>query len=99
MHTSLFEILMLISFASSWPFSIIKALRTKVVLGKSPLFMGIIIFGYVMGILHKVINMPGDPVVWLYLFNLLIVSTDLVIYFCYIGKNREELMKNQKQNL
>ncbi len=91
MHSSIWEILMLISFASSWPFSIVKSLRTKVVIGKSPLFMGIIIFGYVMGIVHKFVNAPGDPVVWLYLFNLLIVSFDLVLYFCYIGKNRRDL--------
>lgn len=96
MHASVFEILMLLCFASSWPFSIVKALRTKVVLGKSPVFMGIIILGYVFGIIHKIINCPGDWVVYLYLFNLLIVSFDLCLYFKYIGKNRADLQ--QKEN-
>lgn len=38
MHVSIFEIVMLLCFAASWPFSIVKALRTKVVIGKSPVF-------------------------------------------------------------
>lgn len=90
MNSSIWEVLMLISFASSWPFSIIKSLRTKVVIGKSPLFMSIIIFGYIMGIVHKFVNEPGDWVVWLYWVNLLIVSFDLILYFCYIKKNRRD---------
>lgn len=91
MHSSIWEILMLISFASSWPVSIIKAIRTKIVIGKSPLFMSIIIFGYIMGIIHKVIHTPGDPVVWLYVLNMLIVTTDLILYFCYIGDNKKNI--------
>ena len=77
-----FEALMLLCFAASWPFSIAKALRTKVVAGKSPMFMGIIELGYVAGILYKVTG-TCDRVVWLYVLNLLIVGTDLALYFRY----------------
>ena len=38
-----FEIAMLLLFGASWPVSIAKALRTKVVAGKSPVFMVIVI--------------------------------------------------------
>ena len=95
MSVSVFEILMLLCFACSWPFSIVKALRTKVVIGKSPIFMSIIVLGYVFGILHKIFYHP-DAVVFLYLFNLLIVSFDLFLYFKYIGQNRRDLLSEQE---
>lgn len=95
MKVSIFEILMLLCFACSWPFSIVKALRTKVVIGKSPIFMSIIVLGYVFGILHKIFYHP-DAVVFLYLFNLLIVSFDLFLYFKYIGQNRRDLLSEHK---
>ena len=84
--SSVFEALMLLCFAASWPFSIAKALRTKVVAGKSPAFMGVIEAGYVSGILFK-LTAPGptDPTVWLYALNLCIVGTDLFLYFRYRG--------------
>ena len=94
MNVSIFEILMLLCFACSWPFSIVKALRTKVVIGKSPIFMSIIVLGYVFGILHKIFYHP-DAVVFLYLFNLLIVSFDLSLYFKYIEQNRRDLHSEQ----
>ena len=50
------EIIMLICFGSSWPFAVAKTLRTKVVKGKSPAFLGLIFIGYIAGILNKVIT-------------------------------------------
>ncbi len=79
----IFEVLMLLCFAASWPFSIVKALRTKVVAGKSPLFMTIIEIGYVFGILYKVTSPDRDWRVWLYVLNLVIVGTDLFLYYLY----------------
>ena len=96
MNVSVFEIMMLLCFACSWPFSIVKALRTKVVIGKSPVFMSIIVLGYVFGILHKIFYHP-DAVVYLYLFNLLIVSFDLFLYFKYIGQNRRDLLSSEQK--
>ncbi len=80
----IFEIVMLLCFAASWPFSIIKALRTKVVAGKSPLFMSLIEIGYVSGILYK-LTLPQGPDwrVCLYVLNLVIVGTDLFLYYLY----------------
>jgi hypothetical protein len=79
---SIFEIIMLICFGVSWPISIIKAIRTKVVAGKSPLFMSIVILGYASGIVHKII-FSIDWVILLYILNLLLVALDLLIYFRY----------------
>jgi hypothetical protein len=90
--SNFFEVLMLICFACSWPISIIRALRTKIVIGKSPVFMMIIIAGYGFGIVHKVIN-DYDYVTYLYVFNLFLVALDLFLYFYYIKKNRTEILK------
>lgn len=96
MEVSVFEILMLICFACSWPVSIVKALKTKVVIGKSPVFMIIIIIGYIFGIIHKILY-NFDWVVYLYALNMLIVSFDLFLYFRYIGQNRRDLLNQEKQ--
>lgn len=79
---SFFEALMLICFGVSWPVSICKALRTRVVDGKSPLFMGIVMFGYASGFIHKLVYSP-DWITTLYALNFLMVGTDLVLYFKY----------------
>ncbi|MBO4615035.1 MAG: hypothetical protein J5709_07955 [Bacteroidales bacterium] len=89
---SIWEVLFLLCFAVSWPVSIAKSLRTKVVIGKSPLFMSLIILGYIFGIIHKSLY-SNDIVIWLYVFNAVLVSFDLVLYFMYIGKNRRELKR------
>jgi hypothetical protein len=89
---SIFEILMLLCFACSWPISIYKSLKTKFVLGKSPLFMFIIIVGYIFGIIHKIVN-NLDMVTYLWVFNMLLVTTDLALYFYYAPKNKKVLEK------
>jgi len=77
-----FEIGMLLCFGISWPVSIAKTLRTKVVTGKSPMFMAIVSLGYLSGILHKVFyNL--DWVLILYVLNMLMVLTDLMLYLHY----------------
>lgn len=79
---SIFEAIMLICFGVSWPISIAKAVRTKRVEGKSPLFMAIVCLGYLSGILHKILR-DLDWVVVLYSFNLIMVALDLALYFRY----------------
>ena len=93
---SIWEVLFLLCFAVSWPVSIAKSLRTKVVIGKSPLFMSLIILGYIFGIIHKSLY-SNDVVIWLYVFNAALVSIDLFLYCLYIGRNRRELMKQNTE--
>lgn len=92
---SIWEVLFLLCFAVSWPVSIAKSLKTKIVIGKSPLFMSLIILGYIFGIIHKALY-SNDIVIWLYVFNAALVTTDLILYFTYIGKNRKELQQRKK---
>ena len=75
---------MLICFGLSWPISIIKTLRAKTVQGKSPLFIGIILTGYVCGLAHKLLY-SLDWVTYLYIINLVAVSIDLILYYRYAG--------------
>ncbi len=82
MHLSVFEAGMLVCFGISWPLSIIKSLRTKMVDGKSPIFMSIVALGYVFGMVHKVIY-SFDQVFLLYVFNFVMVSIDLFLYRKY----------------
>lgn len=95
-HFSIWEVLFLLCFAVSWPLSIAKSLRTKIVIGKSPIFMSLIILGYIFGIIHKALY-SHDIVIWLYVFNAMLVATDLVLYFTYIGRNRRELQRSKQQ--
>ena len=92
---SIWEVLFLICFAISWPISIIKALKTKIVIGKSPIFMSLIILGYVFGIIHKTLY-SRDIVIFLYIFNALLVSIDLFLYFLFIGKNKKDLQQKKE---
>jgi hypothetical protein len=70
---------MLVCFGASWPISILKALRTRQVAGKSPLFLAIVIAGYASGIVHKVLY-SRNWVVLLYIANLVMVAIDLALY-------------------
>lgn len=82
---SVFEAVMLICFGISWPVSIAKTLRTRMVTGKSPLFMAIVCLGYVSGIIHKVL-FSFDWVIALYAMNMVLVAVDLSLYFRYLPK-------------
>ena len=77
-----FEIGMLACFGVSWPISIAKILKTRRTEGKSLVFAGVLLLGYVCGILHKLLY-HYDAVVWLYVMNLVLVTIDmgLTIYF------------------
>ncbi|MBP6963706.1 MAG: hypothetical protein KBC96_04790 [Armatimonadetes bacterium] len=77
-----YEITMLVCFGASWPFSVHRTWKTKNVVGKSPIFLSLVIVGYAGGIFHKILYNP-DPVVWLYALNAVMVAADLVLWFRY----------------
>ncbi|RLD10793.1 MAG: hypothetical protein DRI44_05170 [Chlamydiae bacterium] len=79
---SIYEAIMLICFGLSWPISITKSLRTKIVTGKSPLFMIILMVGYSSGLIHKLLY-SYDWITSLYALNLVLVSIDLSLYYKY----------------
>lgn len=93
--SDILEAAMLVCFGASWPFSILKAARTKVVRGKSPVFLSLILAGYVAGVGKTLAAWnearaasPGQSVpvpwlLWFYLALLALVATDTVLYLRY----------------
>jgi len=93
---SIFEMIMLICFGVGWPVSIIKSLRTKQVVGKSPLFMVVVLFGYISGIIHKVFY-SMDAVIVLYILNLIFVSFDLYLYYKYLPQKQNNIQRTENK--
>ena len=92
MIAKVLEAVMLILFGISWPFNLIKSIRTKSTKGKSLLFLILIDLGYIAGITSKFFS---TTFVWatdwwvfaIYVINFLFVSADLALYF--INRKRE----------
>lgn len=87
---SVFEIIMLLCFGMAWPFSIYKSYTSRQTQGKSVVFLMVIVIGYLSGIIHKLLY-NKDWVVLLYMLNLLMVSTDIALFF---RNRRQEKRKN-----
>lgn len=73
------EMIMVVSFGISWPISIIKTLKSKTAAGKSPLFIAFIVFGYICGIISKILDNNITYVFVFYCINLLMTSFDLCL--------------------
>ena len=82
------EITMIVSFGVSWPLNVLKSYKARTTKGKSLAFLLLIFFGYIAGIASKLMNeayMAAFSEKWYVLFfyvlNLVMVGTDLVLYF------------------
>lgn len=82
------EVIMILCFGASWPFNVIKSYKARTAKGKSPVFLCLIIIGYIAGITSKFLNeayMSAVNEKWYVLFfyflNLFMVSVDLMLYF------------------
>ncbi|MFU0800314.1 MAG: PQ loop repeat protein [Xylanivirga thermophila] len=90
---SIFEIIMLGCFGAAWPFSIYKSYKSKSIEGKSFAFLMILVMGYISGILHKLFY-SYDAVIYLYILNAIMVSTDMVLYI----KNKKRIERLSKES-
>ena len=86
--SEILEIIMIVSFGMSWPMNVIKSYKARTTKGKSLAFLCFIFFGYIAGITSKFLNeayMASFATKWyvliFYILNLLMVGTDLIIYF------------------
>ncbi len=86
------ESIMLICFGFSWPISVVKSLKTRSTKGKSPLFLSLILLGYVAGITGKILGQNITYVLFFYIFNFCVVSLDFILYF--INRSREKKEAN-----
>ncbi len=76
------EIFMIVLFGASWPMNVIKSYRSRTTKGKSLVFLILILIGYIFGIIGKLVG--GNfkwYVLFFYVLNAVMVSTDLILYF------------------
>ena len=99
--SELFEIIMVVSFGASWPFNVMKSYKARTAKGKSVVFLLCITFGYIAGIISKFLNeayMNDFASKWyvlcFYVLNLIMVSTDLVLYFRNKSLDKKREMEN-----
>lgn len=89
--TEFLEMIMLICFGISWPFSVVRNIKAKTAKGMSIEFTLLIIVGYIAGIGAKIYSGNVGFVLFVYLLNLVMVSANLVVFFVNkrIDKKRE----------
>ena len=77
----LMEICMVVSFGCSWPMNVIKSYKARTTKGKSLGFLLFIFFGYICGIVGKLLS-PGYKwyVLFFYVLNMTMVGVDLLLY-------------------
>ncbi len=85
--SELFEIIMVLSFGASWPMNVMKSYKARSTKGKSLGFLVLIFFGYIAGIISKLINPAYMAdfaskwyVLFFYVLNLCMVGVDLLLY-------------------
>lgn len=96
MVAKVLEALMIVLFGISWPFNLLKSIRSKTTKGKSLLFLCLIDLGYIAGLTSKFFS---ESFVWstdwwifvIYCINFTLVTADLIVYF--INKSRENIIE------
>ena len=84
------EIMMIVSFGLSWPMTAWKAYRSRTAKGTSLPFLILIFTGYIWGILSKLLSVSFKwYVLFFYVFNLIMVGIDLLLYFRNCRLDRE----------
>ena len=81
MLAEILEIIMIVSFGASWPLNVMKSLKAKTTKGKSLPFLCLILFGYIAGIISKLVS-PSFKwyVLFFYCLNFVMVALDLIVY-------------------
>ena len=84
----LLEITMIVSFGASWPLNVIKSYKARTAKGKSLPFLCLILFGYIAGIISKLVNESYMSsfnekwyVLFFYVLNFIMVAIDFILYF------------------
>lgn len=88
MMGSVLETVMLICFGLSWPLNVLRAWRARTAKGMSLPFILLIIAGYTAGIMAKLLTHQINFVLIVYLLNLVIVLTNLIVYFRNLALDR-----------
>lgn len=79
MSPEIFEAGMLLCFGCSWPMNITKSIRARTAKGKSLAFELFVLVGYICGITGKCISGSINWVFAIYILDLLMVATDILL--------------------
>jgi hypothetical protein len=92
---------MLLCFMVGWPFSISRMLRVKTAAGKAPIFLVLVILGYVFGVSSRIIVQKYDFFFVVNIVNLVTVSIDLylVLYYTYWYKSKTNSIPEQNNKI
>ena len=91
--SELLEVIMIVSFGASWPLNVIKSYKSRTTKGKSLAFLCLIFFGYIAGIISKLLSQSYKwYVLFFYVLNLAMVGADLCLY----ARNRKLDKENSK---
>ncbi len=88
---SIFESIMLICFGLSWPLNVIKAYKARTAKGTSLPFILLITLGYLAGISAKLLTHQINYVLVVYLINLVIVFTNILVYFRNVALDKKHI--------
>ena len=91
--TELLECVMLICFGFSWPISVLKNYKARTAKSMSLNFILLIIIGYIAGIGAKLYSHKLNYVLIVYIFNLLMVTLNLAVYFRNRQLDKEKIKK------
>ena len=102
--SELLEIVMIVSFGASWPVNVMKSYKSRTTKGKSLLFLCLIFFGYIAGIISKLVNeayMASFASKWyvlcFYILNLMMVGVDICFYFRNLSLDRKAAKENDAE--
>ena len=94
--SALLESVMLICFGISWPVNVCKNIRARTAKSMSLPFILLILSGYVAGIAAKLLSGTVNYVLVSYVFNLVVVSLNVVIYFINRGYDKKAAAEPKK---
>ncbi len=87
--SEVFEILFIVGFAFAWPSSIYKSIKSKTAKGKSIVFLMVVLFSYICGIISKLTSGHVNFIVGFYVFNTFLVLTDTILYFINSRRDKQ----------
>lgn len=78
---NILETIMIVSFGISWPMNLIRSYRSRSTKGKSILFNYFILFGYICGVISKILSHTFNLAFYFYFPNIIMVTCDIILYY------------------
>lgn len=89
MDISIFELFFFVFLACAWPVSIVRMIKNRSTKGKSLLFSGVILLGYIFGIAHKFM-FDLNIIICIYFLNMALILADTLVFLFIKNKYEKE---------